>query len=311
VTVEEPETPAQLEEPVQAEQVPTAKEEEPIVETSVTEETEKPEEPVQAEDIPVVKEEEPVVAGETSTEPEAPVEEYSAFRELMDTPKEQSQEESAKDSDVTAEVIGAGAAAAVAGVAAVSAASALHKEPESTPAPEAKQESTATESKDEPAEAKAETEVPEDSRDNSKLQPYAVSTNNVSVPSFEADPDLAALAVDREALLSKLNQPSTDQLATMTSEQPQTSAAAKQPEAETEEPAQKSTEPASQLAPETAASNNVNEEDARPASQNRSVTAVSLNSAPDNWLKAFLRTVFVGFFGTIFAPFRRHGKDRK
>jgi hypothetical protein len=112
--------------------------------------------------------------------------------------------------------------------------------------------------------------------------------------SFETDPILAALAGDRVALLNKLNQPSTDQL---------TAASADKTAQPTAEPTQESTESSSKPSDALAPKNN--DDDARPASQNRSVTAVSLNNAPDSWLKAILRSVFAGFFGAIFSPFRR------
>jgi hypothetical protein len=111
--------------------------------------------------------------------------------------------------------------------------------------------------------------------------------------SFETDPTLAALAGDRDALLNKLNQPSTDQLGAASTDK--TAQPAAEPTQETTEPSK----PSDALAPKN------NDDEARPASQNRSVTAVSLNNAPDSWLKAILRSVFSGFFGAIFSPFRR------
>ncbi|CAG7926183.1 unnamed protein product [Penicillium olsonii] len=122
--------------------------------------------------------------------------------------------------------------------------------------------------------------------------------------SFETDPALAALAGDRDALLNKLNQPSTDQLTTAANESTTSAPATEsQPtEANKGPEAAKADKPSDSLVPKN------NDEDARPPSQNRSVTAVSLNGATDNWLKAILRTVFGGFFGAILSPFRRGKK---
>jgi hypothetical protein len=133
--------------------------------------------------------------------------------------------------------------------------------------------------------------------------------NRSSVLSLDADPVLAALAGDREALLQKLNIPSTDQLATAPSasdEQPSTSKKARVEDASPEVVE----EPGASTSKSAAAAGKT-DEDARPPSQNRSVTAVSLNNAPDSWLKAIWRNVFVSFFGAIFAPFRRRGKGGK
>ena len=139
-----------------------------------------------------------------------------------------------------------------------------------------------------------------------KPTPFYLSHQQSAI-SFETDPALAALAGDREALLSKLNQPSTDQLSTATQQPTVESAAESQPAAEA---SKGTTEPAANVSDAKPATDSTltpkdNDEDARPASQNRSVTAVSLNGAPDSWLKAILRTVFVNFFGAIFSPFRR------
>ncbi|RAH76278.1 hypothetical protein BO86DRAFT_21024, partial [Aspergillus japonicus CBS 114.51] len=54
------------------------------------------------------------------------------------------------------------------------------------------------------------------------------------------------------------------------------------------------------------------DENPRSQSQNRSVTAVSLNHKKhDSWLKTILRAVFTNFFGAIFSPFRRRGGNNQ
>jgi hypothetical protein len=275
-------------------------------EVPVVEETAKKSEPDNKQDEPSEQPAAAEVVPSVPVQAEEPVEETSAPKDAEAAPQEEKGEESAKESILTPEILGAGAAAAAAaGIAAVGVSSLLHKEPKDEPT-EPTVPATTEVSTDDKTDNKAPAAEPQ--AEDCKPTPFSTS-HNVSVPSFEADPVLTALAGDREALLHKLNQPSTDQLTTLT--QPTNNDKQARVENEAEPTAESSQRATDQLSPENAATSNSNEEDARPVSQNRSVTAVSLNSASDNWLKAFLRTVFVGFFGTIFSPFRRRGKSAK
>jgi hypothetical protein len=292
----EPETVTQTEEPSQVEETPVSKEEAPIAEEAVKE--------LEPENKQDEASEQPAAPEEV---PSAPVQTEEHVAETP-APQEEKPEEAAKDSSLTPEILGAGAAAAAIGVAAVGVSSVLHKEPEAKHT-----DSTIPATHEAPSNDNADNEAPAAEQPTEDCKPTPFSTShNVSVPSFEADPVLTALAGDREALLHKLNQPSTDQLTAAAAEHTATKNDKQtRVENEAEPTAESSPKAVDQLSPETAKTSNANEEDARPVSQNRSVTAVSLNSASDNWLKAFFRTVFVGFFGTIFSPFRRRGKSAK
>ncbi|KAL2864449.1 PT repeat family protein [Aspergillus lucknowensis] len=131
-------------------------------------------------------------------------------------------------------------------------------------------------------------------------------------PEPEADPALAALAGDGEALLRKLQLPSTDQLLASAESAPQDAKDANQ-ENETPTIVKSGPSTTTQPAPTTGGAANEatasnGDENPRSPSQNRSVTAVSLNHKNDSWLRNILRAVFVNFFGSIFAPFRRRGR---
>jgi hypothetical protein len=293
---------------------PIAKEEEPVVEASEPEADAKIQEfaPQQSTDPDVYG---ALLAGlrpASSWAPKPAAVEDSANKEVEEAPQDQPTEETAKeaaqetaqetaeeagkDTDLTAEVLGAGAAAAATatGIAVAAAVHQSHEEAENQT--EAKTES----------EAPAAEVQPEDSKPLLSVPAY-----NASVPSFEADSVLAALVGDGEALLQKLNQPSTDQLTSITNiqappaqrpvETQQTKAV---PESEpATESSQKAAAPApvpEQLTPPTTTTDN-GDEDARPTSQSRSVAALSINNASDNWLKALLRTVFKSV-GRMFRP---------
>ncbi|KAJ5638471.1 hypothetical protein N7528_000861 [Penicillium herquei] len=220
------------------------------------------------------------------TEEESKQEEEVAA-EVEQAAQDEPVEESTKETVLTPEVLTAGVAAAAAatGVAAIAA---VHHSHENA-AKETESESPAAEAQ------------PEDCK---PLLP--IPSHNASVPSLEADPVLAALAGDGEALLHRLNQPSTDKLTAATTAQSSTADDKKaQAVPETQPTAESSKQPEAtpntlEPTPGTSANNDGNE-DARPTSQSRSVTALSMNNAPDNWLKVLLRTVFKSI-GRIIRP---------
>lgn len=121
-------------------------------------------------------------------------------------------------------------------------------------------------------------------------------------PEPEADPALKALLQEREALLRKLDQPSTDQLSRLSvageSIKPSEEPADAAPSTETAPAAQQQSTGQNLGAP------SADNAKSRSPSADRSVAAVSFTKS-DSWLKAILRSIVFNFFGTIFAPFRR------
>ncbi|KAF4162822.1 hypothetical protein CNMCM6936_001641 [Aspergillus lentulus] len=221
-----------------------------------------------------------------------------------------------KDSIVTPELVGAGAAAAIAAGAVVAGvASTSHKEPEVVATP-----------KDD-VNAKEQSQPHDGKQESSHLVPAAQTADNkhtessiskdMPTPDPESDPALAALAGDREALLRKLELPSTEQLPaepTLSTSDKQALKPAGHDErspASTDGPsvATESTAPTEGDAGKAIAPKN--NEESRSPSQNRSVTAVSLNHKRDSWLRTILRAVFGNFFGAIFSPFRRRGRTNQ
>jgi hypothetical protein len=217
-----------------------------------------------------------------------------------------------KDSIVTPELVGAGAAAAIAaGVVVAGVASTSHKEPEIVATPK---DTVDAKEPSQPNDGKQETShlMPAAQTADNKHTEYATS-KDMPTPQPESDPALAALAGDREALLRKLELPSTEQLPAEPT--PSTSDDQAVKPAAHEERAPASTDGPS-IATESSAPTEgdvgkavapKNNEEPRSPSQNRSVTAVSLNHKRDSWLRTILRAVFGNFFGAIFSPFRRRG----
>jgi hypothetical protein len=216
-----------------------------------------------------------------------------------------------KDSIVTPELVGAGAAAAIAAGAVVAGvASKSHKEPEVVATPKddanAKEQSRPNDGKQETSHLVHAAQIAESS-----------TSKDMPTPDPESDPALAALAGDREALLRKLELPSTEQLpaerALSTTDNQAVKPAGHDerspvstdgPSVATESTAPTEGDAGKAIAPK-------NNEEPRSPSQNRSVTAVSLNHKRDSWLRTILRAVFGNFFGAIFSPFRRRGRTNQ
>lgn len=124
-------------------------------------------------------------------------------------------------------------------------------------------------------------------------------------PEPEADPTLKALANEREALLRKLEQPSADDLTKKSvSEEAEVMQVEEPPK--TEAPAK----PVDGPSPSAESGALVTAASSDAGSQSNLSNAVSL-SKHENWFKVFLRTFFVTFFGSLFAPFRRRRADSK
>ena len=194
------------------------------------------------------------------------------------------------------EIIGAGAAAAAVAAAAAGVSSALHSKPETKPETITAADSSSAQMLDK---SHLDGAPAVHQQSESCKHPFSFTLHCHSLRLWDTDLTFIAPAVDREAPTQKLDQSPPNNSATVATK-PNTTIEAP----ENAEPAPESSSNArDQLNPDS--TGNANEEEARPTSQNRSVAAVSLNSPSDNWLKAFLRTVFVGFFGTIFSPFRR------
>jgi hypothetical protein len=251
---------------------------------------------------------ESVVTAEETDKPANPEEPSTATeqpaQEVTPAAKEEDENSSPKESALTAEVIAGGAAVVAAGAVAAGAAVIADKEQE----PKAV---TTKEATSQPETDKDTLTVP------SQPQPSANGTvvgtlKEPPTPEPEADPALAALAGDGEALLRKLELPSTDQLLASADNAPVHAKGAKQGnETTTATEAGPSTtaQPASTTeGPADNAAANKGDENSRSPSQNRSVTAVSLNHKNDSWLRNILRAVFVDFLGSIFSPFRRRGR---
>lgn len=245
-------------------------------------------------------------AEEVQAQPAQPADNVAVQEEVPEPPEAQEiptaakEEEESKDKDslLTPEVIAGGAAVAAAGAVAAGAAVVAHKEePESTPVKESDvktSDSLAVSPQVQPSANK-------EPADTSKAP---------ATPEPPADPALAALAGDGEALLRKLELPSTEQLPVSTENAPKDP---KKTNQENETSTAVGSGPSASLQPPSTTegtTDNVDSKaiDSRSPSQNRSVTAVSLNNKNDSWLKSILRAVFVNFLGSIFAPFRRRGR---
>ncbi|KAH1342403.1 hypothetical protein KXW91_003947, partial [Aspergillus fumigatus] len=243
---------------------------------------------------------------DSSSQPAPPVQD--AIPEPTVEPTKDTEE---KDSIVPPELVGAGAAAAIAAGAVVAGVvSKSHKEPEVV------------------ATLKDDVNIKEQSRPNddkqeiSRLVPApqiaeSSTSKEMPTPEPESDPALVALAGDREALLRKLELPSTEQLPAEPTSSTKDNQAVKPaghdehvpssihgPSVAGESPAPTESDVGKAVAPK-------NNEESRSPSQNRSVTAVSLNHKRDSWLRTILRAVFGNFFGAIFSPFRRRGRTNQ
>ncbi|KAI2868934.1 hypothetical protein CBS115988_10390 [Aspergillus niger] len=253
---------------------PAATEESPKAEVAEAVSVEK-EEPVQVETVSEPAPAEPQAKEvPVPTEVEAPVEAntVSTHEEpIPETAKETAPEESAKDSIFSPEVLGAGVATVAAG-AAITAGVYAATHKESEVVPEH------VESKQDPVQ-------PENT------DKAVVADHKPTEPVTEA--------------------PSTEQ-ASASNQQPHVEDDAEEQTKKATEPQPATAEPAapSENAADKAVATKGDEED-RAQSQNRSVTAVSLNRKHDSWFKTILRAVFTNFFGAIFSPFRRRGRNNQ
>ncbi|KAH1553561.1 hypothetical protein KXX57_006776, partial [Aspergillus fumigatus] len=242
---------------------------------------------------------------DSSSQPAPPVQDA-----IPEPTVESTKDTEEKDSIVPPELVGAGAAAAIAAGAVVAGVvSKSHKEPEVV------------------ATLKDDVNIKEQSRPNDDKQEISrlipapqiaeSSISEMPTPEPESDPALVALAGDREALLRKLELPSTEQLPAEPTSSTKDNQAVKPaghdehvpssthgPSVAGESPAPTESDVGKAVAPK-------NNEESRSPSQNRSVTAVSLNHKRDSWLRTILRAVFGNFFGAIFSPFRRRGRTNQ